>query len=73
MRHRIAHGPLVADDVDDGAARQGALAGAKQQTEILKSNYEQATANVAGNQVSYNGHTYQAKWWTQEQRVRLRS
>jgi multidrug resistance efflux pump len=35
---------------------QASLAGAKQQTEILKSNYEQATANVAGlvAQVAYN-------------------
>jgi multidrug resistance efflux pump len=35
---------------------QASLAGAKQQTEILKSNYEQATANVAGltSQVAYN-------------------
>jgi multidrug resistance efflux pump len=35
---------------------QASLAGAKQQTEILKSNYDQATANVAGltTQVAYN-------------------
>jgi multidrug resistance efflux pump len=35
---------------------QASLAGAKQQTEILKSNYEQATENVAGlaAQVAYN-------------------
>jgi multidrug resistance efflux pump len=35
---------------------QASLAGARQQTEILKSNYEQATANVAGLavQVAYN-------------------
>jgi multidrug resistance efflux pump len=35
---------------------QASLAGAKQQTEILKSNYEQATANVAGltAQAAYN-------------------
>src|SRR5467141_1253202 len=35
---------------------QASLAAAKQQTEILKSNYEQATANVSGltTQVAYN-------------------
>jgi multidrug resistance efflux pump len=38
------------------AQLQASLAGARQQTEILKSNYEQATANVAGLavQVAYN-------------------
>jgi multidrug resistance efflux pump len=38
------------------AQLQASLAGAKQQTEILKSNYEQATANVEGleAQVKYN-------------------
>jgi multidrug resistance efflux pump len=38
------------------AQLQASLAGAKQQVEILKSNYEQATANVSGltTQVAYN-------------------
>jgi multidrug resistance efflux pump len=38
------------------AQLNASLAGAKQQTEILKSNYEQATANVTGlvTQVAYN-------------------
>jgi multidrug resistance efflux pump len=38
------------------AQLQASLAGAKQQVEILKSNYDQATANVAGltSQAAYN-------------------
>lgn len=54
--------PVKANEIDPAPFQykvtqlQASLAAAKQQTEILKSNYEQATANVAGltAQAAYN-------------------